>query len=320
MKKPGSTLREFRRQYPMHIFVWCGMLFLLLFSLIPMLGLVISFNNYKIKTGFAGMFTGPWVGFKNFADFLGHRKFGTLVRNTLSISVLKLIFAFPLPIFFAIIITEMRGKVFKRLVQTASYLPHFISWTIVAGILHAFFSTNTGMINEVLMNLGLITEPVPVLISEEWYYTLAVVSEMWKETGWNAIIYLAAIAGIDPTLYESAQIDGAGRLKRIWHITLPCILPTIAVLLTFTLLARLEHQRIRRDRGAYYVEMTDIRKARAFYEELAPYIAEVEIVPAKSGLPEHVGMEVITSTEANSKLIAERLQTSEEVAIALPLH
>lgn len=98
------------------------------------------------------------------------------------------------------------------------------------------------------------------------------------------------------------------------------LLATIAVLLTFTLLARLEHQRIRRDRGAYYVEMTDIRKARAFYEELAPYIAEVEIVPAKSGLPEHVGMEVITSTKANSQLIAERLQTSEEVAIALPLH
>lgn len=231
MKQPSPTLREFRRQYPMHIFVWCGMLFLLLFSLIPMLGLVISFNNYKIKTGFSGMFQGPWVGFKNFTDFLTHRKFGVLVRNTLSISVLKLVFAFPLPIFFAIIITEMRGKVFKRLVQTASYLPHFISWTIVAGILHAFFSTNTGMINEVLLNLGLISEPVPVLISEEWYYTLAVVSEMWKETGWNAIIYLAAIAGIDPTLYESAQIDGAGRIKRICHITLPCILPTIAVLL-----------------------------------------------------------------------------------------
>lgn len=231
MKQPSPTLREFRRQYAMHIFVWCGMLFLLLFSLIPMLGIVISFSNYKIKTGFVGMFQGPWVGFKNFLDFLTHRKFDTLVRNTLSISVLKLVFAFPLPIFFAIIITEMRGKVFKRLVQTASYLPHFISWTIVAGILHAFFSTNTGMVNEVLMNLGIISEPLPLLISEDWYYFLAVASEMWKETGWNAIIYLAAIAGIDPTLYESAQIDGAGRIKRICHITIPCILPTISVLL-----------------------------------------------------------------------------------------
>lgn len=231
MKPANATLREFRRQSSMHIFVWFGMLFLLLFSLIPMLGLVISFNNYKIKTGFMGMFQGPWVGFKNFTDFITHRKFGTLVRNTVTVSVLKLIFAFPLPILFAIIITELRGNVFKRMVQTASYLPHFISWTIVAGILHAFFSTNTGMVNEILLNLGLISEPIPVLISEDWYYTLAVVSEMWKETGWNAIIYLAAISGISPTLYESAQIDGAGRIKRIWHITLPSILPTISVLL-----------------------------------------------------------------------------------------
>lgn len=231
MTQRSRTWREFRRQYAMHVFIWCGLLFLLLFCVIPMLGIVISFNSYKLKSGFAGMFKGPWVGFDNFKDFLGHRKFGTLMRNTLSISLLKLIFAFPVPILFAIIITEMKGKVFKRLVQTASYLPHFISWTIVAGILHAFFSINTGMVNEVLQKLGIISSPIPLLISEDLYYLLAVTSEMWKETGWNAIIYLAAISGIDPSLYESAQIDGAGRLKRIWHITLPCIRGTIAVLL-----------------------------------------------------------------------------------------
>ncbi len=138
----------------MHVFVWLGLLFLLLFSLIPMLGITIAFNDYGIKSGFAGMFSGPWVGFKHFIAFMTNRKFGTLLRNTVCISVLKLIFSFPLPILFAIMITEMRGKVFKRVVQTASYLPHFISWTIVAGIMHAFFSTSTGMVNEVLLNLG----------------------------------------------------------------------------------------------------------------------------------------------------------------------
>lgn len=231
MKSGRQTLHEFKRQYMIHVFIWVGLVFLLLFSLIPMLGVVISFNDYNIKTGFAGMFSGPWVGFKHFTAFITNRKFGILVRNTVLISTLKLIFSFPLPILFAVMITEMRGKVFKRLVQTASYLPHFISWIIVAGILHAFFSTSTGLVNEVLLNLGLIREPIPLLISEELYFTLAVTSEIWKEMGWSAIIYLAAISGIDPSLYESAQLDGAGRVKRIWHITLPSIRGTISVLL-----------------------------------------------------------------------------------------
>lgn len=215
----------------LHIFIWLGLLFLILFTIIPMLGIVISFNDYNIKTGFSGMFSGPWVGFKHFIDFVNNRKFGKLVQNTVLISLLKLLFSFPLPILFAIMITEMRGKVFKRVLQTASYLPHFISWIIVAGILHAFFSTSTGMLNEALLTMGIIKEPIPLLISEKLYYTLAVSSEIWKEMGWSAIIYLAAITGIDPSLYESAQIDGAGRLKRIWHITLPGMRGTISVLL-----------------------------------------------------------------------------------------
>ncbi|MDR3050137.1 MAG: ABC transporter permease subunit [Oscillospiraceae bacterium] len=128
-------------------------------------------------------------------------------------------------------ITEMRGNIYKRVVQTASYLPHFISWTIVAGILHAFFSTSTGMVNDLLLQWGLIQQPLPVLINADYYYGLAVLSEIWKEMGWSAIIYLAAMSAIDPSLYESAQIDGAGRLRRIWHVTLPCIQGTIAVLL-----------------------------------------------------------------------------------------
>lgn len=230
-----TSAKEFKRQLSSHIFVWVGLLFLLLFSIIPMFGIVIAFNNYDIKTGFWGMFTSPFVGLKNFADFLAHRKFTTLLVNTVWLSVLKMIFSFPLPIMFAVMITEMRGTRYKRLVQTASYLPHFISWTIVAGMIHAFFSTSTGMLNDIMLKLGLISQPIPLMTNPDLYYTMAVVSEIWKEMGWSAIIYLAAVTGIDPSQYESAQIDGAGRLKRIWHITLPGIRGTVSVLLILSI-------------------------------------------------------------------------------------
>lgn len=226
-----ATLKALKKQLPMHMFVWMGLVFLLLFSIIPMVGITIAFKDYSIKTGFAGIFTSPFVGLKHFINFIGNRKFDVLVRNTVCISALKLLFSFPIPIMLAIMITEMRGNRHKRLVQTASYLPHFISWTIVAGILQALFSTETGMINDLLLSLGLIETPIPLLIEPDLYYTLAVTSEIWKEAGWSAIIYMAAISGIDSGLYESAQIDGAGRLKRIYHITLPSIRGTISVLL-----------------------------------------------------------------------------------------
>ncbi len=227
----SETMRIFKKQFVLHCFVFMGLIFLIMFSIIPMMGIIISFKDYNIKTGFSGIFTSEFVGIKHFIAFINDRKFGTLMRNTLVISVLKLIFSFPLPILFAIMISEMRGNFYKRLVQTASYLPHFISWIIVSGVLFAFFSTNIGVFNEVLVNLGITKEPIPILMNPEYYYGLAVASEIWKETGWCAIIYLASISGIDPALYESAQIDGAGRISRILHITLPCIKGTISVLL-----------------------------------------------------------------------------------------
>ncbi|WP_105616217.1 ABC transporter permease [Vallitalea okinawensis] len=227
----NETFKKFKKQYTMHIFVWLGLLFLLIFSVVPMLGIVVAFKEYDIRSGFLGMFTGEFAGFKYFIQFFTDRKFETLLRNTLMISVLKLIFSFPLPIMFAIMLSEMKGNGFKRIVQTVSYLPHFISWVIVTGILFSFFSTTRGVFNEILVNWGIVDEPIPILMEAEYYYGLAVSSEVWKEMGWNAIIYLAAIAGIDPTLYESAHIDGAGRLQRIWYITLPSIKGAISILL-----------------------------------------------------------------------------------------
>lgn len=222
-------LRDIRRRPMLHIFVWLGLLFLIIFSIIPMTGIQIAFREFKLKDGFIGIYTDKWVGLKYFRQFINDRKFETLLRNTLSISLLKLMVNYPMAIIFAIMLTEMPTRRFKRVVQTVSYLPHFISWVVVSGIAYAFFSTSQGVLPDVLGRLNI---QMPSILTEpEYYYGLATLSELWKEMGWSAIIYLAAITGIDPSLYESAQIDGAGRLKRIWHVTLPGIKGTVAVLL-----------------------------------------------------------------------------------------
>ncbi len=228
-QKSHSILRDIRRRPMLHIFVWLGLLFLIVFSIVPMTGIQIAFREFKLKDGFIGIYTDEWVGLKYFRQFINDRKFETILRNTVSISLLKLVVNFPLAIVFAIMLTEMPTRKFKRIVQTVSYLPHFISWVVVSGIAYAFFSTSQGMLPEVL---GRLNVQMPSILTEpEYYYGLATLSELWKEMGWSAIIYLAAITGIDPSLYESAQIDGAGRLKRIWHVTLPGIKGTVAVLL-----------------------------------------------------------------------------------------
>lgn len=227
--------KRFKGQYQIQLFVLLGMLFILVFSYIPMAGIVIAFKDYRITGGISGFWTSDWNGFKHFADFFHSYKFNDIVRNTLAISLLKLVFAFPLPILFAIMLNEVRSRLFKRFVQTVSYLPHFISWIVVSGIAFAFLSMNGGVINEALVGLGIVSEPLPFLASPDYFWGLAVVSDIWKEMGWWAIIFLAAIAGIDPSLYEAAQIDGASRLKRIRHITLPGIKSAIVVVLILCL-------------------------------------------------------------------------------------
>ncbi len=229
MKARHTILRDIHKRWMLHLFVWLGLLHLILFSFIPMAGIQVAFREFELKKGFESVFGGQWVGIKYMSQFVTDRKFWTLLRNTAMISILKSLINFPAAIIFAIFITEMPGKYFKRIVQTISYLPHFVSWVIVAGILQMFFSTNHGLVSELLEKMGL--DPVPLLIKADYYYGLAVGSELWKGVGWGAIIYLAAIAGIDPALYESAQIDGAGRLSRVWHITLASIRDTIAIML-----------------------------------------------------------------------------------------
>lgn len=205
-----------------------GIIFLIIFAYIPMYGLIISFQDYQIgdAMGFS-----KWVGLKNFIDFFTDPNFFNVMRNTICISFLKLLIGFPAPIIFAVMINEVKGKLFQKSVQTISYLPHFISWVAVSGIVIQFLSPDGGLINQILIGLHLIKEPILFLGKEQYFWGILVGSDLWKEIGWNAIIYLAAITAIDPALYEAASIDGAGRLRKIWDVTLPGIRPVIAILL-----------------------------------------------------------------------------------------
>lgn len=226
--------RRFRRQLPFHVFVGLGILYLIVFSYIPMFGIIIAFKQYKISSGIAGMFTSPWVGLAHFKEMFADYNMPNLVRNTLMISILKVVFSYPVPILFAIMLSEVRHAMFKRFVQTVSYLPHFLSWVVVTGVAYAFFSSGYGIMNGLLVSLGIIDKPLDVLTNPNSFYGLAVSTAIWKEAGWWTIIFLAALAGIDPSLYEAAEIDGASRLQRINYITLPGLKNACIVVLILT--------------------------------------------------------------------------------------
>lgn len=234
-QRQTNNWKRFKKQKVLHLFVGLGMIFLLIFAYSPMFGIVMAFKNYSISTGISGIFTSEWVGLKHFDEFVNDYQFGAIVRNTLVLSLLKVIFAFPAPILLAILLNEAKNLRFKRFVQTVSYLPHFISWVVVVGLAFAFLSADIGLVNKALMSLGWIDKPLDILTNPDYFWGLAVGSAVWKEMGWWTIIFLAAIAGINPSLYEAAQIDGAGRLARIRHITFPGMQGTIIVVLILTI-------------------------------------------------------------------------------------
>ncbi|RRJ67661.1 sugar ABC transporter permease [Paenibacillus oralis] len=191
-----------------------------------------AFQKFQIGKSF---FDQKWVGFDNFRMLFQDDQFLNALKNTLAMSLLGLIAGFTVPIVFAILLNEVKNSFVKRFVQTVSYLPHFVSWVVVAGIVTKMLSTENGLINQMLMNLHLISEPIPFMAKDNLFWYIVTSADIWKETGWNAIIYLAAIAGIGPELYEAARVDGAGRLKQIWHITLPGIRSTIIILLIMSI-------------------------------------------------------------------------------------
>lgn len=228
-------LVRFKLQLYKQAFVLMGMLFLFIFSYIPMVGIIIAFKDYKLASGFAGFFTSSWVGFKYFVEFFDDINFVPIIRNTIVISILKLIFTFPVPIILAITLNEARNQRIKKIVQTVSYLPHFISWVVVSGILFSFLNQQNGLVNQVLVLSGVVDESISFLSAPEYFWGMLIISDIWKGMGWWAVIFLAAIAGVEQQLYEAAVVDGANRMQRIWHITLPSIKGTIMIVLILSL-------------------------------------------------------------------------------------
>ncbi|MFD1135261.1 ABC transporter permease [Paenibacillus urinalis] len=225
-KRSRGLAVRLKKQWELQIMVIPALILVFIFSYIPMYGVLMAFQDYSI---FDGFWASPWVGFKHFEMFFSSPDFWTIMRNTLIISALKLFIGFPAPIILALMLNEVRQMAFKRVIQTVSYLPHFLSWVIVAGFAMSILSTDNGSLNILLEKLHLIDEPIGFLGIAEYFWGILVSVNVWKEIGFNSIVYLAAIAGINPNLYEAAQMDGASRLKQIRYITVPSIMPVVII-------------------------------------------------------------------------------------------
>ena len=226
-KKKSFSMTDFKHQKV--LLIWSGLIVIygVIFYYLPLIGWLMAFQNFKpVK----GIFGSEFIGMAKFQRLFSDATFLRVIRNTLAMGVINLVVTFFMAILFAILLNELKSQGGKKVVQTISYLPHFLSWIIVTGILHDALS-GTGIINEVLMNLNLIKQPINFFAHEQYFWPIVAFANVWKETGWNAIIYLAAITSIDPSLYEAASIDGAGRWAKIKHVTLPGIKPTIMILL-----------------------------------------------------------------------------------------
>jgi putative aldouronate transport system permease protein len=215
-----------RRNYLLYLFLVLPAAYFFIFKYVPMYGVTIAFKDYNM---FLGIWKSPWNNFATFKEIFSMKEFFRAVKNTFFLNTLDLVAGFPAPIILAIILSELRNQTYKRISQTILYLPHFLSWIVIGSLTIQLFSAQSGLVNTLIEKLGF--EPIPFLTEKTPWIITYTLSGVWQSAGWNAIIYLAAIAGINPELYEAATVDGAGRLRRIWHITLPCIKTTIIILL-----------------------------------------------------------------------------------------
>lgn len=221
-------MRRLKRQKGLLAVLLIYLAYLVVFDYYPMYGVVLAFKEFSIRKGILGSpWANPW--FKWFKYFIDSPDFAMVMRNTLGMSALKIFIGFPMPILFALLINEIRAPRFKRIVQSVSYLPHFISWVVITGLVHSLLS-GEGIVNKILMGMGLIDDPIIFLGRADLFWGLVTVLGIWKEIGWSSIIYLSSIAGLDAEMYESAVLDGAGRIRQAWSITLPCLAPTIVML------------------------------------------------------------------------------------------
>lgn len=219
----------FSRYWMLHLMVLPGLVYFLVFKYAPMYGLSIAFKNYRgAAGGIKAIFDAEWVGLLHFKNFFKSTQFTRLLRNTVTMSLLRLVFCFPAPIILAILLNEVRIRSFKKTVQTITYMPYFLSWVVVSGLLQILLGSE-GPFNAILAFFG--CQPISLLTSTKYFRTLLIVSELWKSVGYGTIVYLAAISGVDMQLYEAAELDGANKFRQILHVTLPAISEIIAIML-----------------------------------------------------------------------------------------
>lgn len=221
-----SFKKSLRRNWDLYLLILPILVFFFVFSYMPMYGIIIAFKDYVAAKGIWGS---PWVGFAHFQRFFESIYFERTIKNTLGISLYSLVVGFPMPILLALMINEVRHLPFKRTVQTVTYAPYFISQVVMCGMIIIFIRPDAGFINMLLKAMG--HEQIAFIIEPSWFKTIYVWSGVWQNTGWGTIIYIAALAGLDQQMYEAAQIDGANKIQKIWHITLPCLMPTAILLL-----------------------------------------------------------------------------------------
>lgn len=232
-KKNYGYGRDRKTQLELYAMMAPATVLIILFSIVPLFGLLIAFENYRPVSGVAGIFTSPWNNFKNFKILFKNYDFIPMLKNTLGINLLNNLISIPVTLFFALMLNEVMNEKFKSLIQTVTYMPHFLSWVVFGGLFMTLLSTDNGFVNSIMMNIGLIKDPIGFMAEPKYFWGITVISSLLKELGWGAILYIAAIAGISQDLYEAAMIDGAGRFKRMWYITIPCIKPTLMIMIIF---------------------------------------------------------------------------------------
>ncbi len=226
IKKKGGTWAYIKKNKWLYFLLLPGLLYFLIFKIAPMFGIVIAFQDYVPSAGIANS---RWVGWDNFTDFFSNPDFFRIMKNTLIIAFLNILFAFPAPIIVALMLNELRQKIYQKVVQTFIYVPHFLSWTIIVSIWFILFNVDGGAITTLVENIT--GNKIDFLSNPAWFRPMIVLQSVWKGTGWGTIIYLAALTGVDQEQYEAAIMDGAGRFARVWHITLPAIRSTIIIML-----------------------------------------------------------------------------------------
>ena len=240
-KKSHGFGADSRTQMELHAMLLPGTLLIIVFCIVPLFGILIAFTNYKPVMGWTGIFTAEFNDFRNFKQIFRSNQFWPMIKNTLGINLIGQAVTIPLTIVFALLVNEIGGKRFKSIVQTTTYMPHFLSWAIYGGLVITMLSPDGGLINVILEKLHIIDDPIVFMAKEEYFWAIAIISGLLKELGWGTIIYLAAISGVDPELYEAAAIDGASRIRRMFSITLPSILSTVMIMIIFAVAGMLNN-------------------------------------------------------------------------------